>query len=1245
VSWESFRIWLEGLQQLGQSESFRQLTLWLFFFYSVLLGLRLGLAGLFGRRKIWLVDLPDGRNRAFAPNPIELPLLVGALLGSCIRGLLRPWTALAILCGGLVCGAIPAILFSLALVARMKPKRALLWTIQLRRIGWRSEALSVLEAYAGLETGDYARKERMTARLHGRLGSILREEPLFVLVLADTLAEAGRLADAVPLLEAILGIDEDAYERPGTFPLVLQNLGAWMPPEAAMKYLLSLAGALGAAGKPAQALAALQDGFGSLPWSSIPEDVRNPVLITFLGFLEMTGQSEACLRLFESFLGLPGGDYTDPALAAGFIASLQKLKEDDRIVTGALFATGLSNNQRDAEARYLLSAWLQVRWESEDLAASMTFLDSLPLPAKAQIAQLIVSPWTEAGRPRPAVALLERALGLTSSDYSSSKRLYKRLQRLPISTAGICVVKLAGALAQGRRHRDALALLTSFLWLSPRKYRNEAKLRRDLDARLQPLPAEIRAGFFIHLVYRLRDAGRSAAALRLAQAFLGIAPDAWADPERIAGSLTERLAGMSLTVSSQCLDTFVELLEGVRRPRDASLILDIWLILWVCPGDPDAAAGLDPTVFCSMFDKWLSHFGLSGPASEVCRLLLPRLRQSLAETAVTLEDRIRFVTATAGLRRRLVEVGLGWAEAEADAGRAAEIRFEILLWDLELGQRILLERFLAGPREAAETEGDLTAGWSLGPPSDALPFPLLRAAEPSPAALSLVEKSPLPRAPEAGAAPAAPLPAWLEEARDLVQRGLTPAELARGLPASTVFVRALFLDDGRLAWIALGRGSQDGSLEILAHGTGEPRDRFQVRWQNAVHDFRIAAAWSRLTVHPRRWARAVTPLLREIHTGLAKAAEPARLAALADPLAATARKHGAGKEISARLGNLARLILQDHALLTGQPHLVAASWNALSDLVAGFQQAPAQDPRLFDRERDRITADYLREVAAVWRLDPLAGHLDPAATDLVFQLDDALHEVPMAHLPIAGLPLFRRVRSVRQSLSVLLTEIQQEIERQAPDPGPRLMTVSWFEDADRLGVHRGNVLLHRGQAELAERFAMDWYSAGVEPPGRAGSVRAGLERYGGFRAVTLCGHGHPDLGVKLADPEPWRGQGCPLDQVELLILVSCSVGSLRENGTRDVEGLVVELAIHRARAVLACRWPVHSCAAPVFANEVIARYLDLRTGLDPDTLVFDSCLRARALNAARQAFLGEDRGAETPVGLDTVAAFELYGLG
>jgi CHAT domain len=310
-------------------------------------------------------------------------------------------------------------------------------------------------------------------------------------------------------------------------------------------------------------------------------------------------------------------------------------------------------------------------------------------------------------------------------------------------------------------------------------------------------------------------------------------------------------------------------------------------------------------------------------------------------------------------------------------------------------------------------------------------------------------------------------------------------------------------------------------------------------------------------------------------------------------------------------------------------------------------------------EIDGVTRAFLAEVAEIWPLGSLTDCLTPD-TDVVFQLEDALQQVPIAHYPCkaGGVPLYSLVRSTRVSLSLLVTIMQSRAERRFATDEHRMLALSYFAREDSAGL--SVQLLHYGHRWLARKSPGGQFTclnAAVIPPGSIGTLQAALRSGQGFQTVTVCGHGFAGedpsdpatrdaaapWGIRLQDGW-WSGAGCDLSSVNLLLLPSCSMGRLRQAGDGDVEGMCALLALHRARSVLACRWPVLTDQAIAFTHEVVASYLALSARAEERER---GSLRARAVNIARHRFLD---GADAPdtrpaLLLNTVAAFELFGLG
>ena len=127
-------------------------------------------------------------------------------------------------------------------------------------------------------------------------------------------------------------------------------------------------------------------------------------------------------------------------------------------------------------------------------------------------------------------------------------------------------------------------------------------------------------------------------------------------------------------------------------------------------------------------------------------------------------------------------------------------------------------------------------------------------------------------------------------------------------------------------------------------------------------------------------------------------------------------------------------------------------------------------------------------------------------------------------------------------------------------------------------------------------------------------------------------------GVELADGR-WCGDGADLSPVDLLLLVSCAVGKLTQQGHLDVEGLYAQFVNHRGRCVVAARWIIADLEAAEFAAEFAREYLAVLKSL-PEGQPIPPFTRARAMNRARRKLLANDT-----ITQHLAAAFEMYGLG
>jgi len=633
----------------------------------------------------------------------------------------------------------------------------------------------------------------------------------------------------------------------------------------------------------------------------------------------------------------------------------------------------------------------------------------------------------------------------------------------------------------------------------------------------------------------------------------------------------------------------------------------------------------------------------------VCESVVEGLRKVLNRPDLPREERLRRAEQAAGLRRLVVAATTYWAAQTNDE----LLRKQAALWDAEIGRRVLLERLLGGQTFAADDKAAAAPAarwpfadkerpvWSGGRPN--------RSAGILPrAAVAVTDAEVVPAHPIRESLINLHLPAWLPKAQKIVDGGVDEGRLAQEFGAGTVLLRGAFDLIGRLVWTAF---LSDGRrLTTLAHNGpgGDPTDRERLVWAAAHHDLRLALAYldsdqsaavgrafsgdagdlpDRLrqdSGRPDVLAEGIALRIDDLYERLGAITGPSELRLVGDCVDLAYRA--------------ALRPPDDVGELPGWAERSASQWERVIGYVRGETQSAPFLSRL-----NRATEAYLGEIAAIWSLDRLADVLS-RDHDVVVQVEDALHTVPVAHLPVGEGRLWQRVRSVRASLSVLADIVHREAAREA-DAGtscaPSLLVISAVAGQDDR-VRQGTIDLHHGHANLAARHGIAFYAAAERPPGEIETLFKGLAQRA-YCAVTVYGHGDVRRGALLmtgrSGPALWRGQGSDLSGVEFLLLPSCSIGRTRGSAARDVEGFCVELAVHGARSVLSCRWPVQCQLAADVTNEVLHQYLLLRAGqVGPD----DGRCRALALNQARKEMFSNDGD---KVYLSTLAAFELYGMG
>ncbi len=1070
---------------------------------------------------------------------------------------------------------------------------------------------------------------------------------------AQQLTMAGKSEQVLTLLERQAGLQKEDYrnrERLG------EKLNRWLeklPEEFAVTYVAMLAGALGMVRRHPDGLLVLEAYLDLAPedyrdeerlasklnarLGDLQEDLQFSILSNHIGALSVLGRESEGMALLRADLGL--GTAPQPATGAEREEFLRRF--EDRV------SQRLGGLMPDTAAAYL--------------SLLVTSLDAL-------------------GVGNDGVRALESFLDLEPDDYEDNERLNDKLlpwlESLQSPVTGVmALVPLAALLEEAGEGARALSLLEWFMGIERADYRRPDDLERKWQAFKNSYPPDVGATVWRVWGGTLAANGRSDDALALIEVDSGLRADDFASTERLAAKLRSRLQSLQVDTQAAYIFSLSGDLSALGQADRARMIVDWYLRdyenLWRIPeaGDPGVRHVIP------LLQRWFEE--QAGADADftwrLCEQSVLYLRRSLLlSDRVRLEDRREFIGYVDGLRRQILQAG-HFLIAGENGPQVKERRLQTQLWDAELGQRLLFEKFLMARDEEIERAEAPVDGWPL--PGVAEPDYESHLPDPQEcdedAMRHLLGRGARAqrRAPSKSDAhdvkpeePARPPDVWLNEAESVIRRGVTRELLAETLGANTLLLRAGFRADGALVWTALASDGRD--LEIAAAGVGESNEHFRLHWACFRHDLGLLMAsslWDR-QAH-ERLAQVLSDALAAVIQALNRARTPdgvdrewekvigQALAVCDSTKSSVAWNARLGTSLKKRL-----LPLPDPAVFSVWYELVEAELKKLQAHVARHLDALARGETLSDFEEiDEVTRAYLAEVAEIWPLGALAEKITPA-TDLIFQLEDSLQAIPIAHYPFPdGEPLYAKARSTRVSFSTLMAILQKKTEEQFGVSAERMLVVSYFDNEDEdspfddgdEGAAGYAKWLHHGQRRLARQYNLTCLNAGEKPPGAAGAVRAALDEYRAFQTVTVCGHGDPhEAGIKLAGKDVWRGEGCEWSGVDFLLLASCSVGRLEQAGDQDVEGLCVQLALRRARALLACRWPVIAPQAIAFANEVVAQYLALRRQAEAGQTGKEN-LRARAVNLARHRFLGGDnqRAQDSIVRLNTVAAFELYGLG
>ncbi len=457
------------------------------------------------------------------------------------------------------------------------------------------------------------------------------------------------------------------------------------------------------------------------------------------------------------------------------------------------------------------------------------------------------------------------------------------------------------------------------------------------------------------------------------------------------------------------------------------------------------------------------------------------------------------------------------------------------------------------------------------------------------------------------------------------------------IPTGAALLRFLTESKGVLRWW-LCRSATSG-LEVLRSGMTKPLAVQQLGLESLRFNIRQELAWY---VYEGRDGQEAEDVL-----GATLSANSAQ-----DPSWTqldTAALHSLGLS---HLASLVRL-LEHHSRTTGiaghddlHDELVRRGldvWgSSLIILKTVRSEGRIGDPEFLLRELDASVVEYASRLDRCLEtelvFEPLLPDLDGA--DLILQGPSPIVAAPCALLSCGSRPLFEAFSSVSSILSATLLGHNRELSI-GSSRGNGLLSVTWPPPASaEADVNFG--FLHSMTAQIAKSKGWMLYNLCQQPPATVHNVCSALsgESQVSSTLVVIAAHGDPEIGGVLLSDGTWDGDDVRLEAVDVLILVSCAVGRVRNQTLYDFDGMYVRLAGCGARSVLAARWPIDDHSASLVCIDFLDRYM----GVEESRRTVDDFERARTLNACRREYLSAAEEA-APGMLNVLAAFDLLGRG
>ena len=465
--------------------------------------------------------------------------------------------------------------------------------------------------------------------------------------------------------------------------------------------------------------------------------------------------------------------------------------------------------------------------------------------------------------------------------------------------------------------------------------------------------------------------------------------------------------------------------------------------------------------------------------------------------------------------------------------------------------------------------------------------------------------------------------------RRLFEPGASRTDIEDLVPPDVVWLRMMSGFDGRIRWFAWRKN--DCQLRLLAHGASDEFAVQKLETANWRFDLEVERVWN---------ANSGVTLPDSLRRQLKEMT--ARLRSLVESGSELTARHNDWIEALESLRQWSPMLtrLGQSILVTMYKSQPVPDWY-LEDWQAGLGSLrnPWGDVTSSDREKrrrdelDQATLHHLAALQAVVDLSPLAGcDLNWNEIDLIFQGDGALMVTPWQLLSFSqgGKPVWDCVASTSTVISMTLR--QKGADASHP-PTRSLLSMAWDRPESPIRTDMRQLQLRLQEIGLSHLWNV--WCLGDDPSSTLANLAAVCSsRENPFGIIVVNAHGTADTwGVQLAQGEQWQGDLVSLENCDLLIFASCSVGRLRKNGA-DVQGLVSSLASNRARSIIAARWPIASNETTQYVSAITEQLLS-----EYDAEQLATSYRARSMNIARRRLL-----ADGTISLHLAAAFDFFGL-